>query len=150
MNRCVKETNVAIDFRAVFKGVNVGGIDRQGSSQFSCSKSITHFWAQSITLGTLPDSSLVHLICVTTACPHTRSMIRHNIVMWAALDTGGPKVVLSMWVGYQLMQVGVIAHEARAGVLTHPVILEVPTGQTVSGPWSSAARSTMLITTVTG
>lgn len=42
MNRCVKETNVAIDFRAVFKGVNVGGIDRQGSSQFSCSKSITH------------------------------------------------------------------------------------------------------------
>lgn len=26
------------------------------------------------------------------------------------------------------MKVGIIAHEARAGVLTHPLILEVPTG----------------------
>lgn len=42
VNRCVDDTNVTIDFRAVFKGVNVGGIDRQGVSQVSCSKSITH------------------------------------------------------------------------------------------------------------
>lgn len=47
---------------------------------------------------------------------------------WAALDTGGPKVVLSKWVGYQLVQVGVVAQEARTGVFTHVVILEVPTG----------------------
>lgn len=46
----------------------------------------------------------------------------------AALDTGGPEVVLPVWVGYQLVQVGVVTHEARAGVLTHPIILEVPTG----------------------
>lgn len=26
------------------------------------------------------------------------------------------------------MKVGVVAHEARAGVLTHPLVLEVPTG----------------------
>lgn len=46
----------------------------------------------------------------------------------AALDTRGPKAVLSVWVGYELVKVGVVAHEARAGVLTHPVVLEVPTG----------------------
>ncbi len=40
------------------------------------------FWAQSVTLGALPDSSLVHLVCVTTACPHARTMISHNIVIW--------------------------------------------------------------------
>lgn len=38
------------------------------------------FWAQSVTFGALPDSTLVHLICVTTACPHTCSVISHNIV----------------------------------------------------------------------
>lgn len=141
---------MTIEFRAVFKGCNVGGIDRQGVNQLSRSKSITHFGAQSITFSALPDSSLVHLVCVTTTRPHTGSMISHHIVMWAALDTGGPKVVLSMWVGYQLVQVGVVAHEARAGVLTHPVILEVPTGQTVGGPGSCAACGTMFITAVTG
>lgn len=47
---------------------------------------------------------------------------------WAALDTGSPEVVLSIRVGYELVQVGVIAHKARAGVLTHPIVLEVPTG----------------------
>lgn len=46
----------------------------------------------------------------------------------AALDTRGPKAVLSVRVGYELVKVGVVAHEARAGVLTHPVVLEVPTG----------------------
>lgn len=40
------------------------------------------FWAQSVTFGALPDSTLVHLICVTTACPHTCSVISHNIVTW--------------------------------------------------------------------
>lgn len=39
------------------------------------------FGAQSVTLGALPDSSLVHLVCVTIACPHTRSVISHNIVI---------------------------------------------------------------------
>lgn len=42
MNRCVDDSNVAIDYGAIFKGVNIGGIDRQGVSQVSCSKSITH------------------------------------------------------------------------------------------------------------
>ncbi len=42
INRCVDNVNVAIDFRAVFKGVNVGGIDGQSVSQVSGSKSITH------------------------------------------------------------------------------------------------------------
>ncbi len=42
MNWCVDDGNVTIDFRAVFKWVNVGGIDRQGVSHVSCSKSITH------------------------------------------------------------------------------------------------------------
>lgn len=50
------------------------------------------------------------------------------VLTWAALDTRGPEVVLSMWVEYQLVQVGVVAHEAWTGVLTHPVVLEVPTG----------------------
>jgi len=42
MNGCVDDGNVTIDFRAVFKGVNVGGIDGQYLSQVSCPKSITH------------------------------------------------------------------------------------------------------------
>lgn len=42
MNRCVDDGNVTIDFRAVFKGVNVGGIDTQDVSHVSCSKSVTH------------------------------------------------------------------------------------------------------------
>lgn len=46
----------------------------------------------------------------------------------AALDTGGPEVVLPVRVGYELVQVGIVAHEAGAGVLTHPVVLEVPAG----------------------
>lgn len=42
MNRRVDDGNVTIDFCAVFKRVNVGGIDRQGVSQVSRSKSVTH------------------------------------------------------------------------------------------------------------
>lgn len=42
MNRCVDDANVTTDFRAVSKGFNVRGIDRQGLSQVSCAKSITH------------------------------------------------------------------------------------------------------------
>ena len=42
MKRRVDDGNVTIDFRAVFEGVDVGGIDREGVSQVSRSKSITH------------------------------------------------------------------------------------------------------------
>lgn len=42
MNRWVDDRNVTIDFRAVFKGVNVGGIDGQDVSQVPRPKSITH------------------------------------------------------------------------------------------------------------
>lgn len=50
------------------------------------------------------------------------------VLTWAALDTSGPEVVLPMRVGYELVQIGVVAHKAGAGVLTHPVVLEVPAG----------------------
>lgn len=50
------------------------------------------------------------------------------VLTWAAFNTGGSKVVLPMWVRDQLVQVRVVAHEARARVLTHPVVLKVPTG----------------------
>lgn len=40
------------------------------------------FWAQSVTLGALPDSSLIHLVCVLAACAHTRPVISHNIIVW--------------------------------------------------------------------
>lgn len=42
INRCVDDSNVTIDFRAVFKGVNVGGIDRQDVCQVSHAKTVTH------------------------------------------------------------------------------------------------------------
>lgn len=51
-----------------------------------------------------------------------------DVLTWAGLNTGGPEAVLSKWVRYQLVKVGVIAHKAWAGVFTHPVVLEVPTG----------------------
>lgn len=47
---------------------------------------------------------------------------------WAAFDTGGPEAVLSMRIRNQLVQVGVVTMKAWAGVLTHSIILEVPTG----------------------
>lgn len=47
---------------------------------------------------------------------------------WAGFDTGGSEAVLSMWVRNQLVQVGVVTQKAWARVLTHAVILEVPTG----------------------
>lgn len=58
------------------------------------------------------------------------------VLTWAALHTRRPEVVLSTWVGHQLVEVGVVANEARAGVFTQPVILEVPTGlkQTQQSP----------------
>lgn len=60
--------------------------------------------------------------------PETTFCLKYaKLLTWAALDTRGSKVVLSMWVRYQLVQVGVVAHEARAGILTHPIVLEVPT-----------------------
>lgn len=59
------------------------------------------------------------------------------ILTWAALDTRGPEVVFSVWVRYQLVEVGVVTQEARAGVLTHPVILEIPTGLQHKQPSSS-------------
>lgn len=40
------------------------------------------FWAQSVTLGALPDSSLIHLVCVPAACTHTCPVIGHNIIVW--------------------------------------------------------------------
>lgn len=142
------DVDVSIDFGAVFKGANVCGIDRQSVNQFSCSKSITHFWTQPVTLGALPDSSYLHLICVIVARPHTCAVIRNNIITWAAFDTGGPEAVLSMRIRNQLVQVGVVTMKAWAGVLTHPIILEVPTGQTVFSSGSRAPRGTMLIATV--
>ena len=51
-----------------------------------------------------------------------------DILTWAAFHTGGPEAVLSMWVRNQLVQVGIVAHEAWTGVLTHPTILNVSTG----------------------
>ena len=44
---------------------------------------------------------------------------------WAALDTGGPEVVLPVRVLDQHVLVGVVELEAGAGVLTRAVILEV-------------------------
>lgn len=41
------------------------------------------FWTQAIAFCALPDSPLVHLICVTSACPHTGSLISHNVVIWS-------------------------------------------------------------------
>lgn len=51
-----------------------------------------------------------------------------DALTWATPDACGTKVVLSVRVGHQLVKVGIVAHEARAGVLTHPLVLEVPTG----------------------
>lgn len=39
------------------------------------------FGTQSFTLGTLPDPSLLHLVCVSAACSHTRPMIGHYVVV---------------------------------------------------------------------
>lgn len=62
------------------------------------------------------------------------------ILTWTTFDTSGPKVVLSMWVGDQLVQVWIIALEPWAGVLTHPIILEGPTGLQHKHQSSSAPR----------
>lgn len=43
MNGSVNKSNVPIDFGAVFKGVDVCGIDGQRVSQVSRPKSITHY-----------------------------------------------------------------------------------------------------------
>lgn len=37
VNRCVDDSNVPVDFGAVFKWVNIGGIDRHGVSEVSSS-----------------------------------------------------------------------------------------------------------------
>lgn len=42
VNRRVDDRDVAVDFRAVFKGVNVGGIDGQDVSQVARPESVTH------------------------------------------------------------------------------------------------------------
>lgn len=42
INWCVNDSNVPIDFGAVFKGVNVGGIDGQGVGEVSHPESITN------------------------------------------------------------------------------------------------------------
>lgn len=43
MNGCLDKGNISIDFCAVFKGVNVGGIDGQRASEVSCSEPVTHW-----------------------------------------------------------------------------------------------------------
>ena len=43
VNRRVDDGDVTTDCCAVFKGVNVGGIDRQSVHQVSRAKSITHY-----------------------------------------------------------------------------------------------------------
>ena len=43
MNRCVDDRNVPIDFRAVFKGADVGGVDGKDVSQVPGSKSVTNY-----------------------------------------------------------------------------------------------------------
>lgn len=42
VNWRVDDGDVTTDYCAVFKGVNIGGIDRQSVRQVSCAKSITH------------------------------------------------------------------------------------------------------------
>lgn len=42
MNWCVDDTNVTIDFCAISKGFDVGGIDGYSVGQISCPESITH------------------------------------------------------------------------------------------------------------
>lgn len=43
VNRRVDDGNVAVDFCAVSEGFDVGGVDRQGVSQVTCSESVTHW-----------------------------------------------------------------------------------------------------------
>lgn len=64
---------------------------------------------------------------LSSSSPHDLGSQR-ALLTWAVLHTGGPKAVLPIGVWNQQVEVGVVAHEAGAGVLTHPVVLEVPAG----------------------
>lgn len=99
---------------------------RVHKSQTMCDRSNANVIQGTICLPTEVISCIVLHVCKNMYV--RKNPLRSSILTWAAPDAGGPEVVLSQWVGYQLVQVGVVAHEARAGVLAHSVVLEVPTG----------------------